>query len=76
MSGTKKKPSKKTICIIVAIVLLLGIIGSCNDSLKDKQRTRNYNIKHYSCYNNIKANNSNNSNNNRSNDRADNRGRD
>lgn len=38
MSGTKKKPSKKTICIIVAIVLLLGIIGSCNDSLKDKNK--------------------------------------
>ena len=38
MSGTKKKPSRKTICIIVAIVLLLGIIGSCNDSLKDKNK--------------------------------------
>lgn len=38
MSGTKKKPSKKTICIIVAIVLLLGIIGSCNDSLKNKNK--------------------------------------
>lgn len=38
MSGTKKKPSKKTIYIIVAIVILLGIIGSCNDSLKDKNK--------------------------------------
>lgn len=34
MSGTKKK----TICIIVAVVLFLGIIGSCNDSLKNKNK--------------------------------------
>ena len=38
MSGTKRKPSKKTIFIIVAVVLFLGIIGSCNDSLKNKNK--------------------------------------
>lgn len=38
MSGTKTKLSKKTICIIVAVVLFLGIIGSCNDSLKNKNK--------------------------------------
>lgn len=38
MSGTKRRPSKKTIFIIVAVVLFLGIIGSCNDSLKNKNK--------------------------------------
>ena len=38
MSGTKRKPSEKTIFIIVAVVLFLGIIGSCNDSLKNKNK--------------------------------------
>ena len=36
MRGAKRKPSKKTIIIIVAVVLFLGIIGSCNDSLQNK----------------------------------------
>lgn len=38
MSGTKRRPSQKTIFIIVAVVLFLGIIGSCNDSLKNKNK--------------------------------------
>lgn len=40
MSGTKTKLSKKTICIIVAVVLFLGIVGSCNDSLRNKKKER------------------------------------
>ena len=38
MSVTKTKLSKKMICIIVAVILFLGIVGSCNDSLKDKNK--------------------------------------
>lgn len=74
MSGTRRKPSKKNDHYNCCCRFISGNNRFVQRfAAKQKRGTQNNSIKHYSCYNNVKANNGNNY---RSNNRADNRGRD